>query len=313
MKKVLVVGNMNLDILYKVPRLPEDHEKIGAEKMVVAAGGATANVAYWLASLGHDVHFASVIGSDPMSGFVLDRLSGAGVDTHQVRRSDEIGPNIMSVFTNGPQKRMVGGRTGNAAPLWETLIRELDFTGYDHVHFLARLYPGLCNLGRRDLLRQSVLSTDLNGQYSPDLISDFNICFTNHDEVSRAARSDMVAAMLARDLEGRMFQLIVTRGASDITCYRPEGQVRIVPEHVDIVDRTGGGDAFCAGYLHACWAGFDPTDAMGAGSKLAAAAFSGFGSWPDTSVSRSILADLRTLHTRGRQSPDRRTEERSPR
>jgi 2-dehydro-3-deoxygluconokinase len=48
-----------------------------------------------------------------------------------------------------------------------------------------------------------------------------------------------------------------------------------------VVDVTGAGDAFAAGYLLARAAGADPVEAAGSGAALAARAVATRGAWPD--------------------------------
>ena len=51
--RIAVLGNINLDLVFQVDRLPEPHEKMGAQRVDIGGGGAPANVAWWLARLGH--------------------------------------------------------------------------------------------------------------------------------------------------------------------------------------------------------------------------------------------------------------------
>jgi sugar/nucleoside kinase (ribokinase family) len=291
MTKVAIVGNVSLDILFQISRLPRDHEKLAAEAMVISGGGAPANVAHWLARLGHDVHVFSVTGTDPLSGVAVDSLRTVGVDVSGIRRRAEIGPSISAIFTGGAHKSMVGGRRQAMEP-WAELVGELDLSGYDHVHIVARLHPLLFAGGRRADLRGRTVSADLNGSYSPDLVADLDFAFTNHDEISARTGTHDIAALLAADLAGRPHHLLVTHAAEEVSCYRSGAVTRVVPDPAPAVDRAGGGDAFCAGYLHASWVGAPPQQAIRAGLRLARATLSALGCRPDTPEVDAALAAL---------------------
>lgn len=291
MTKVCLVGNLGLDVLYRVPRLPERHEKLAAEAMVVAGGGAPANVAHWLARLGHEVHFFSVTGADPLSDLAVASLARVGVDVSGVRRHSDAGPSVTVIFTHGADKRMVGGGLRASAPLWAGLVGDLDFTAYDHVHTSARLHPLLFAGGRRADLIGRPVSADLNGRYAPRIVADLDLCFTNHDELARHTGATDIAARVAADLAGADYHLVVTRAAEEVSCYRPDNVLRVTPRAVTATDRAGGGDAFCAGYLHAMWTGRQPECAIQAGLTLATAVLSALGCRPETpEIDRALAA-----------------------
>ncbi|WP_172292131.1 carbohydrate kinase family protein [Pseudoruegeria sp. HB172150] len=294
--RVAILGNLNLDLVFQVARLPEPHEKMGAESVTIDGGGAPANVAWWLARLGHEVEYFAVAGDDPLSGVTVDSLARAGVGTGGIRRCPEIGPTLAVILANGSDKRMIGARAGcadRAAEAWKTLVAETDFSSFDRLHTMARAHPLLFTPNRRADLAGIPVSADLNGQYSADVAADFDLCISNHDELARyTGRRDM-PAMIAADLAGKPHHVVITSGAEEVAAYRPAGTTRVVPPPVEAVDRSGAGDAFCAGYLHAAWQGLTPEDAIHTGLRLAAAAMSGPGCRPDTDASAAAVAAVR--------------------
>src|SRR5262249_54680745 len=146
--------------------------------------------------------------------------------------------------------------------------------------------------GRRADLVGRPVSADLNGHCSAQLVADLDFCFTNYDEVTRCSGATDIARHVASELSGADYHLVVTQAAEDVACYRPEGIIRVKPQPVAATDRSGAGDAFCAGYLHAIWADRQPDGAIRAGLKLAAAVLSAFGCRPATSEVDSALVAL---------------------
>lgn len=293
MKKIAVVGNVSLDILFEAPRMPHQHEKLQAEHMTIAGGGAPANVAHWLARLGHEVRFFSVTGNDPLSDLAVESLRTAGVDITNVRRIAGVGPSVCAIVTQGSHKSMVCGSPAAATLAhWAAMLNEADFSTYDHVHIMPRLHSPLFAGGRRGDLAGRTISTDLNGSYSPQLVADIDFAFSNYDEISAKSCRRDIDAMIAADLAGRPHHLLVTRGADEIVCYRAGETLRVIPRSVATLDRTGGGDAFCAGYLHKILQGAEPADAINAGLTLAQATLQAFGGRPATSTINTALATL---------------------
>src|SRR4051812_21339158 len=60
---------------------------VQADSLEMAVGGAEANVAAGLASLGHDVRFAGLVTNSPLGDRALAALRSAGVDTRFVARA----------------------------------------------------------------------------------------------------------------------------------------------------------------------------------------------------------------------------------
>jgi 2-dehydro-3-deoxygluconokinase len=66
---------------------PDRRLLVQAESFDLTVGGAEANVASALASLGHDVRFAGVVSDNPLGDRALAALQGCGIDTRFVARA----------------------------------------------------------------------------------------------------------------------------------------------------------------------------------------------------------------------------------
>ncbi|MGF3948646.1 PfkB family carbohydrate kinase, partial [Staphylococcus aureus] len=89
--RVIVVGSVNLDVVYRVPHLPRPGETlIGADLVRLSGGkgGNQAHAAARVAPAGAPVAMVACVGDDDAAGRLRDDLAGAGVDTDGVRRVD---------------------------------------------------------------------------------------------------------------------------------------------------------------------------------------------------------------------------------
>jgi sugar/nucleoside kinase (ribokinase family) len=98
----------------------------------------------------------------------------------------------------------------------------------------------------------------------PDAIPPVDVLLPNVEE-----------AALLRDHPSRA---IVTKLGPDGACW---DDVRVPAEPVDVVDTTGAGDAFAAGFLTAHLGGAEPREALAAGCRVAARAVAQVGARPE--------------------------------
>ena len=89
MKKVLVIGSLNLDIVIQVHHIPAVGETILAENSYKNPGGKGANQAYAAAKLGSHVTFIGAVGKDENAEILLDNLRSVDVNIDHMITSQE--------------------------------------------------------------------------------------------------------------------------------------------------------------------------------------------------------------------------------
>ncbi|MCR2022738.1 PfkB family carbohydrate kinase, partial [Blautia pseudococcoides] len=100
MKKILVIGSLNLDMTVQVDHTPVVGETILSNKMEMNAGGKGANQACALGKLGADVIMLGAVGRDMYADIQMDSLNKAGVDTTRVIVKDEVSTGIALITVN---------------------------------------------------------------------------------------------------------------------------------------------------------------------------------------------------------------------
>lgn len=88
MKRILVLGSLNIDLVQRVPRVPVPGETLKGGDLQTFVGGKGANQACAAAQLGGQVQMAGKVGSDVFAGRILRELEAAGVDTELVAQPD---------------------------------------------------------------------------------------------------------------------------------------------------------------------------------------------------------------------------------
>lgn len=271
--EVLVVGDANPDLLLTgdtVPRFGQVEQLLDGADLLL--GGSAAIVACGLARLGVRTALAAVVGADQFGRFVLDRLDERGVDTSAVTVSDGT-PTGLSVILSEPHDRAILTLPGTIPSLTVDAVRDaVDRLAPRHVHVASYfLQPSLASR-MADLfgwLRARGVTISLDTNWDPaetwigldEVLPLVSVFLPNAEE---ALAVDAAVAAVAgpggtaslEDAGARLSALgcrvVVKAGAEGgIAFERGEAVGRASGLVVDVVDTTGAGDSFDAGYLAA--------------------------------------------------------------
>ena len=264
---LLVLGDANPDL---VMRGGEVEPAFGqAERIVEQAqltvGGSGAIFACGAARLGLRVAFAGVVGDDLFGEFMRSELADHGVDTRGVV-VDPHRPTGVTVVLSTVDDRAMLTAPGTIGDLRGDLIDPDLLTAARHVHvsafFLQRgLAPDLPGLFAT--VREAGGTTSLDPNWDPggawdgglmDLLSSVDVFLPNAMEAMRLARISDLDEALAR-LRMRA-PLTVVKAGADGAMAATTGEVIHIPGiPVRVVDTTGAGDSFDAGFLAGYLAG----------------------------------------------------------
>jgi len=89
MKKILVIGSINLDIVARTNHIPVEGETVIAEFGGQFRGGKGANQAYAAAKLGGCVSMLGAVGTDDAGEYTLQGLIDIGVDVKNIKHVSE--------------------------------------------------------------------------------------------------------------------------------------------------------------------------------------------------------------------------------
>lgn len=275
-RQFVCAGSLNADITFQLPRMPREHEKLRVGGADLGCGGSAANTAYWLARLGARVRMLGCVGADALGDCCVDGLAGAGVDTALVQRSGRSATGMAAIFVNPFSKRMVtaGGANMDFDP---QAVPAGVFRPGVHLHLAFSSPEPALPLLRMAKAGGASTSCDLDGLPGPELVPLVDFCFVNRTDLSRAWGGVGLREAWRR-LGG--LALVVTLGAEGAGFADAGGECFASARRVAVVDRTGGGDAFDAGFLQAWAQGLDWPACLDAGLALAAGVIAAPGSRP---------------------------------
>ncbi len=99
MKKICVLGSINIDLVTKTSAFPKAGQTVGGYEFHTFPGGKGANQAVASGRLGADVTFLGKVGSDTFGEMALKSLRDANVDVSYIKK-EEISTGIASITVN---------------------------------------------------------------------------------------------------------------------------------------------------------------------------------------------------------------------
>jgi sugar/nucleoside kinase (ribokinase family) len=255
-----VAGEINADlVLGGLSSLPELGREILVESSELVLGSASAICATGLARLGNEVSFVGKVGDDHFGRFCLDDMRRSGIDVEGVLVDPKVSTGITVSLSSGGERALVTC-LGAIAAFEAREIPDQAFAGASHLHVAAfflqtALRPGLPELFRR--ARRHGLTTSLDPGHDPkgswrdgleETLPEVDVFFPNEVELGAIAGT--------ADIEGALRSLgstsvVAKLGRHGAACLDRGSLVRVTAPPVPVVDTTGAGDSFDAGFLHA--------------------------------------------------------------
>lgn len=298
---ILCAGNISYDILVR----PVDQFRWGTstwvDEYVEDMGGNGSNTSFALATLGAPVRLLGMVGHDTRAEYLLDKLRGAGADVRFVGRSAEPTTTTICV-ANSTGDRLFIQRVGSSK---EAFAEPTEFTadliaGVSHYH-QANLYslPNLRRNSERQMARAKLagLTTSLDTGWATDgkwmevlepALAHTDLMFVNEDEAFELTGQRDPDAIAHRLRQHGARDIAVKLGARGCVIYRGGDRIAAPAFSVPVVDTTGAGDSFAAGFLAALYRGLDcksaarVANAVGGHAVMQLGAVRGVKPWDET-------------------------------
>ena len=264
--EVVGLGAVNYDILYAVERIAKGGEEAGILGVTKEPGGSAANTIVGLSRLGVSAGFVGVVGSDEAGSQILADFRREGVEARLRREEGETGTAIGFVDPRGERALYIFPGVNDRLGLAE-VEAEMDFLCG------ARFLHTSSFVGKEQLEVQRELASRLRRRLKPSVHLSFSpgmLCFKHglEDLVEVVGRSEVVffSAGELKSLVGEKenyesrAEAILNCGAKIVCVTLGErgcfvagagGEKHLIntASGKGVVDTTGAGDAFAAGFL----------------------------------------------------------------
>jgi sugar/nucleoside kinase (ribokinase family) len=304
----VALGAHVLDVHAKyVESIPEGQGGALIEEIRVSPAGAAGGTAITMAKLGARTVTVGAIGADDLGDLLATMLGRLGVETEHLARKEGVqtSASVLPIRPNGdrPALHVVGANasfTREDVP-WDLIAQAeaLHLGGPEFMHELAPEILGFCREhgvrtsadvladGWPELLDMIAPALEHVDWFLPNEDQAMNL--TGSDDVDRAGR-----ALIERGVGG----CAITCGARGSVVVTAEGAEQVPAFETEVVDTTGCGDAFSAGFARGLSLGHAPGDAARLGSACASLVAQGLGSDAgdfDLAAAARFMADAPVL------------------
>ncbi len=295
-KRVASLGIHIVDILGRpVQGIPDGQNLSILDEIRITVAGTAAGTSVDLAKLGMEVVAFGAIGNDEMGEFLLGTMTRYGIDTSGIVRKNETqtSSTMLPIRPNGerPALHVPGANT-----LYSLDDVDFDLLGTcDFLHVGGTpLMPAIDGEPLSKVFafarERGIVSTyDLLAMPHPGIAESIAACLPLVDYFMPGLEE--LAMISGIDGEAKILEYYLDRGAANLvlkdgergslymsSSRRGSAPVRVPAFEATVVDSTGCGDSYCAGFITGLANGWDVPKAMKLGSACGALVIQGLGS-----------------------------------
>ena len=234
---------------------------------IQAAGGSAANTAYWAAQLGGEVGFIGKISNDDLGKQVKASVKKSGLKDFTVFETEENQTGHCAIFITPDGERTMNTYLGAGAFL---SIKDLNEDAIKSAEILymegylwdkptskeAFLYAAKLNKlsgGKNAITLSDVFCVEMHRESFIEFIKDsIDFVFCNEEEITALTMKNSTdeAIDFFLDQFPNVEELVCTLGPKGALVISNGKKVHYEATEAEVVDKTGAGDYFAAGYLY---------------------------------------------------------------
>ncbi len=251
-------GALNVDKIYLINKIPKAEEEAYVKDVKIFAGGSASNTIAGLSKLGLKTGYIGKVGNDADGDFLLGDLRSWGVDTHNVIRADGRSGNALILVDEYGNRAILVDPGVNDTISFEEI--DLDYVSKFR---LLHLTSFICRISNESFESQKKLVREFEGIVSFDpgavyaerglkelkeIVKETTVFMPNAIEME--IMTGLSYREGAMEVIGMGVEVVVVK-LGERGCYVTDGNVELeIPAFdVEVVDTTGAGDAFNAGFL----------------------------------------------------------------
>ena len=267
------------------------------ESPIYEAGGSAANTAYWISQLGGEAGFIGKISDDDLGKQFQTSLKESGLKDLTVFETEDNQTGLCAIFITPDGERTMNTYLGAGEHL---SVEDLNKNSISNAKILymegylwdkpsskeAFLHAAKINKetdGLNAISLSDVFCVDMHRESFIDFIkSDINYVFCNEDELNALFELNNTTEAIEHFEKTfpNVNQLVCTLGADGVLILDKSKKYNFKATEAKVIDKTGAGDFFAAGYLFGLQKGFSIVESAEIANKSAAHVISEVGVRP---------------------------------
>jgi sugar/nucleoside kinase (ribokinase family) len=304
--RILVIGELNVDIVASgVRQIPDAGIEVLAENCELTLGSASAIFAAGIAKLGCAVTFVSQVGKDSFGDFCLAALKDEGISTRYVKRKPEEKTGVTIALSNTRDRALItfpGAIASFSAKDFDTSLmkrhQHLHLTSYYLQRGLKPSFPALFRQAKEAGLTTSFdPNTDPSQKWSRSIKSVLrcvDVLFVNERE-ARALTNGRKKSEALKALGELVPCAVVKQGPKGAAAIQHDQVVDAEGFRVEVVDTTGAGDSFAAGFVSGYVKGLPLVECLRVGNACGALSTRKLGGTPGQPTQAELQMFLRDI------------------
>lgn len=254
MRKIIVAGSMNMDLVFSVDKLPQKGETLIGKGFIMNPGGKGANQATCCAKLNSNAYMIGNVGDDILGASLIDTLKDSGVNTTFVKKIKNSTTGVAGIIVLDGDNRIILDSAANDSVGYEQIENVLDDIAEPKDIFLTQFeipYQSVM-LGLRKAKSKGMI-TILNPAPAFKIEDDY------YDYIDIIIPNEIEAEMITgvnrtdQDFSSKVIDYFLSKGVKEViltlgkegAVYGKKGLYKTFPAwEVEVIDSTAAGDTF---------------------------------------------------------------------
>lgn len=252
--RITVVGSVNMDLVFRTPRMPAIGETMHGHEFRQIPGGKGANQAVAAARQGADVSFVGAVGNDGFGDFSKQCLATEGIELANLATVQGIATGVAGILVDDSGHNSIVLAAGANASVSVTQVEAATASIATAKLLLCQLETPLDSVTRAiQIAHQHKVGVILNPAPAQDLSDELlglvDYLIVNETEASQLSGTtviDQASAKLASQqlLKRGVGTVLLTMGEHGVVITTKDSSNFLPAIKVEVVDTTAAGDTF---------------------------------------------------------------------